>query len=207
MVRERHPEKRKAPYRVTRIARKDHKCAWCPRIIEKGAEYYQATMSSRYHLECWEKKRVAQRDSNHNPVRRLAYWFVTEFLKEKWSWNLHKRYLAEAKCYISPKADPITGEAQRSFTVQEITQCLNAMRNGYFGTPILDIRTIHAVVWRNHRTGKTFLEEWLEIPPMPPTYQAMALQDWINQHGDRAVEQEVITARGLEMLKAIAGGR
>ena len=207
MVRKRQPEKWKAPYGVTRIARKDHKCAWCPHIIEKGTKYYQATASNRYHLECWEKKRVAQRDRNHNPVRRLAYWFVTEFLEEQWSWNLHKRYLAEAKCFVNPKRDPITKEAQRSFTVREITRCLNAMRSGYFGTPILDIRTIHAVTWGNHRTGKTFLEEWLEIPPLPPTYQTMALQDWINQHGGRAVEQEMITIGELEMLKAIAEGK
>ena len=198
-----YPEKWKPLYGVTRIAQKDHRCAWCPRLIEKGIEYYQATPNSRYHLECWKKKHVAHRDTNHNPVRRLAYWFVTEFLGEKFSWNLHKRYLAEAKFYVNPKADPVTGEAQRCFTIKEIQDCLNAMKSGSFDTPMLNIRTIHAVAWKN-RTGRTFLEDWLEIPAIPPTYQTMALRDWIAQYGDRAVEQEVMTTGELDMLKVIA---
>lgn len=211
MIRERHPEKWKPQHSVTRIARKDHNCNWCGGVIEKDTEYYQEHANTRYHLECWEAKKhtrdrayIAARERNHDPVRSLAYWFVTEFLREKFSWNLHKRYLAEAKFYTKPKMDTMTGEAQRCFTVKEIQGCLNAMRNGYFGTPILDIRTIHVVTWKNNRTGKTFLEDWLEIPPIPPTYQTMSLRNWIEQYGDRAVEQEVMTAGELDMLKAIA---
>ena len=211
MARERHPEKWKPQFKVTHIADKEHRCNWCPRSIEKGTEYYQDNMYARYHLECWEEHQkgkdnayIAARERNHDPVRTLAYWFVTEFLKEKWSWNSHKRYLAEAKFFTNPdKPDPVTGEPQRCFTTEQIKGCLNAMKNGYFGAPILDIRTIHAVTLKN-RSGKTFLEDWLEIPALPPTYRTMELQDWINRYGDRAVEQEVMTAGELDMLKAIA---
>lgn len=205
-----YPKKWKPQYGVTHVARKDYNCSWCGKIIEKDIEYYQESANMRYHLECWEAKNQGKasayqklRERNHDPVRTLAYWFVTEFLGEKFSWNLHKRYLAEAKFYTNPKDDPITNEAQRSFTVKEIQDCLNAMRGGYFGTPLLNIRTIHAVTWKN-RTGRTFLEAWLEIPVIPPAYQRMELQYWVNQYGDRAVEQEVITTEELEMLKVIA---
>ena len=204
-------KKPKSQYGTTHIAQKDYNCNWCARLIEKGTEYYCAQSNAQYHLECWEARQqgkdsayIAERERNHDPTRTLAYWFVTEFLGEKFSWNLHKRYLAEAKFYVNPtKPDPVTKEPQRRFTPKQIMGCLNAMRSDYFGTPILNIRTIHAVAWKN-RTGRTFLEDWLEIPAIPPTYQTMALQDWINQYGDRAVEQKVMTTGELEMLKAIA---
>lgn len=202
--------KTKPQYKVTHKAQKDHHCAWCPRLIEKGTEYYQHTASTRYHLECWEERLqgkdrayIAARERNHDPTRTLAYWFVTEFLGEKFSWQLHKKHLANAKSYVNPdKPDPITGEPQRRFTVKEIQDCLNAMKSGYFGKPMLNIRTISAVSWENR--GRTYLAAWLEIPPIPPTYRRMDLQNWINQHGDRAVAREAITENELETLKAVA---
>lgn len=209
MVRERHPERWKPPYGVNRVAGKDHRCAWCPHLIEKGIEYYHAQPATRYHLECWEVRNrgkdmayIATRERNHDPTKTLAYWFVTEFLGEKFSWQLHKKHLATAKRFVNPdKPDPMTGEAQRYFAVEEIKGCLNAMKSGHFGKPMLNIRTISAVSWKN--MGRTYLEAWLEIPPIPPTYQKMDLQNWIKQYGDRAVEQEAITAGELEMLRAV----
>ncbi len=210
MARKRSPENWKPLYEVKRIARKDHNCTWCPRSIEKGTEYYQHTLTSRYHLECWDKRRtgkdrayIATRERNNDPTRTLAYWFVTEFLRKTFSWQFHKVHLFTAKRFVNPdKLDPVTGEPQRHFTVKEIKGCLNAMKSGYFGKPMLNIRTISAVGWKNR--GRTYLEEWLEIPPIPPTYQKMDLERWINQFGDRAVRQEILSEDGLEGLKAIA---
>ncbi len=209
MARKRSPEKWKPLYGVTRTARKDHRCNWCPQLIEKGTKYHHAQPNTRYHLECWEARNkgrdtvyIAERERNNDPTRTLAYWFVTEFLGEKFSWQLHKAHLATAKRFVNPdKPDPITGEAQRHFTVEEMKGCLNAMKSGYFGKPI-DIRTISAVSWKNR--GRTYLKEWLEIPPIPPTYQRMDLKRWIEQYGDRAVEQEIISEDGLEGLRAVA---
>jgi len=210
MVRERHPEKHKAAYRVTRTARKNHWCNWCPKMIEAGTEYYHATPNTRYHLDCWkeheaqkDRSYLATRERNHNPTRRLAYWFVTEFLGKQWSWNLHKGHLTRAKRLVNPNPDPQTGERQRCFAVEDIQGCLTAMRDGHFGKPILDIRSASIVCWQNRKTGNTFLEDWLAIPPIPPLHQRMAVQDWITQHGDRAVEQRSISADSLETLKAM----
>ena len=140
-----------------------------------------------------------------SPTQELAYWFVTEFLEEEWSWQIHGRYLKEAERFLNPKkVDPLTGEPQKSYSAQTIMGCLNAMRSGYFGTPILNIGTIHAVTWRNRKTGHSFLEDWLEIPLLPPTYRRMELGAWVDAYGERAVALQAITENELEMLKAVA---
>ena len=140
-----------------------------------------------------------------SPTQKLAIWFIEEFLGKEWSWQVHKRYLKEAKRFLNPsKEDPLTGEPQKTYPAQTIMGCLNAMRSGYFGTPILNIGTIHAVTWRNHRTGHSFLEDWLEIPPLPPMYERVEMKDWLDRYGDRAVELQSITEGELEMLRAIA---
>ena len=136
-------------------------------------------------------------------TEKLAYWFVTEVLNQTWSYNTHKRFLREAKTYINPKKDPLTEEPQKAYTVEEIKQCLNAMKTGYFGKPV-EVTSIHQIVWTNRNTGNTFIEDWLLVPNLPPLYQKMELKDWLDRHGRKAVNQELITQGEYEELLSYA---
>ena len=113
-----------------------------------------------------------------NPTFLLAYWFVTEFLGKQWSHNIHLRHLANAKSFLSPKKDPNTGEKPKSFTPDQIKECLLDMqRNG-----VRNINTLRAVTWADS-TGATYIEKFTETPPPPPIYLTMERATWEKRYG------------------------
>lgn len=110
-------------------------------------------------------------------TQKLAIRFVTEFLGRKFSYNTDRRFLAEAAYYLSPKADPLTGEDQRKFTIDEVWGCLLDMRSA----GIERINSIHAIAWTN-KNGKTYLEAYVEPEPMPPLYMKGEVARWTKKY-------------------------
>ena len=109
-------------------------------------------------------------------TERLAIDFVREFLGRRFSYNTDRRYLKEAAYYLNPKEDPLTGEEQRKFTLEEIWGCLQWMKR--MGK---HITTIHAITWV-YEGGKTFIETWIEPPPPPPIYMKLEVEQWERQY-------------------------
>jgi len=113
-----------------------------------------------------------------NTTFQLAYWFVTDYLGQTWSHNIHLRHLANAKSLLNPKVDPNLGVKPKCFTQDEIKKCLLEMRR----LGVENINTIRAVTWTD-RTGKSYIEKFTEPEPMPPIYQTMEVQRWKERYG------------------------
>ena len=113
-------------------------------------------------------------------TQKLAMKFVTGFLGKKFSYNTDRRFLREAAYYLNPKPDPLTGEDQRKFTLDEVWGCLLDMKSA----GIERINSIHAVAWTN-KDGKTYLESYCEPEPMPPLYMKEEVAMWAKRHRER----------------------
>lgn len=111
-------------------------------------------------------------------TERLAIDFVTEFLGRPFSYNLDRRWLSEAKYYLNPRPDKLTGNEQRKFTYDEVWGCLQWMKR--IG---IEVKSIHCIAWTHYETGKTYLEEYCEPPPPPPIYMKLERADWEKQYG------------------------
>ena len=112
-------------------------------------------------------------------TERLAIQFVTEFLGRNFSYNTDRRFLKEAAFYLSPKADPITNEEQRKFTLEEVWGCLQWMKR----IGVKRISSIHAVAWTHYESGKTYLEEYCKPEAPPPIYMKMEIKQWEERYG------------------------
>ena len=117
---------------------------------------------------------------NPNPVFELAYWFVTEFLGQEWSRNIHLMHLSHAKQFLNPKKDPDTGKAQTRFTPEQIKGCLKSMRM----QGVRNINTLRSITWVD-KGGKSYLQKYLEPEPPPPLYMAMEREVWECRQAER----------------------
>jgi len=118
----------------------------------------------------------------------LARWYIIEFEHRPFDFRMDRQYLKRAKELINPTADPDTGEKPPAFEVEDVKNCLLALRDGThpgLNGKRIDRVGFHTLSWGN----LPYLLQWVDIPEMPPVYEHVAYDEWIRMYGSKAIKQ------------------
>jgi hypothetical protein len=138
------------------------------------------------------------------PTNELAIWFVNTFLKRQFDYRMDGHHLKRAKLLVNPDSDPVTGEAVKTYTVEEVKEALLALRDGT--TTVTDylpfsdwsrrenwrgpgqIRSL-GILFTQTDGARPLIDALLEVPDPPLPYETQEYAEWVKKHGERAIKQ------------------